>query len=300
MGESAPEVVPDVLPELTIILPVYNGAAHIADQLDALVDQSWSPRWEVLVVDNGSTDLTRVIVEQYVTRHPELIRVTDAPDAHNLAYVRNVGVRAALGTAVAFCDDDDLVGEAWVSAMGDALRDHALVGSHMEYRRLSSEPALSDRAEFQSNGIESVFGIPVVNGVSGVQRSLWDALGGNDETLHATGEDFDFAMRAHLHRGVEPHFAPDAIYHVRRRSSRKATFRQARRYGRAMAFLYARHARGQVGHRNSSKSAVWAWLWIGLHINEAFDTNRSVRWAWRAGTRLGRLEGSVRHRVVYL
>jgi len=45
---------------------------------------------------------------------------------------------------------------------------------------------------------------------------------------------------------------------------------------------------------------VWAWLWIVLHVNEAFDRSRSLRWAWRAGMRLGRLEGSIRARVLYL
>jgi glycosyltransferase involved in cell wall biosynthesis len=285
---------------LTVILPVYNGADSVGAQLDALVAQHWSEPWEVLVVDNASTDETPAIVASYASAHPDRVRVVAAPDAHNLAYVRNVGVRQARGTAVAFCDDDDLVGERWVPAMGDALRDHRLVGSRMEYARLSAEAALTDRADFQSEGIEEVFGIPVVNGVSGVQRALWDELGGNDETLAATGEDLDFAIRAHLHRGVEPHFAPDAVYHVQRRDHPASTFRQARRYGRAMALLYARYGRRRRGRRSTAKEVVWAWTWIGLHVGDLRAGDRAVRWAWRAGMRLGRLEGSVRHRVVYL
>jgi glycosyltransferase involved in cell wall biosynthesis len=292
---------PSPPPELTVILPVYNGAAHIAEQLDALVAQEWSHPWELLVVDNASTDLTPSIVEQCARRHPGLVRTISAPDAHNLSYVRNVGARAARADAFAFCDDDDIVGPAWVASMGDALHDHRLVGSHMEYGRLSPRAALTDRADFQSDHIETLFGVPVVNGVSGVQRSLWEALGGNDESLGATGEDLDFALRAHLQEGVEPYFATGAVYHVRRRGSRRTTFRQARRYGRALALLYRRYGSDRPGkQRNNVREVVWAWLWIGLHVNEAFDPSRSLRWAWRAGTRLGRLEGSLRQRVLYL
>jgi glycosyltransferase involved in cell wall biosynthesis len=290
----------DELPALSVILPVYNGATHLADQLDALVAQQWSRPWEVVVVDNASTDRTPAIIAGYVRDHPELIRSTTAPDAHNLSYVRNVGVRAARADAVAFCDDDDLVGERWVAAMGDALREHPLVGSHMEYARLSSGAALADRSDFQRHGIETIYGIPVVNGVSGVQRWLWEKLGGNDETLAATGEDLDFAMRANLQLGVDPWFADEAVYHVRRREDAASTFRQARRYGRAMALLYARHARHRKGQRNTAKEVAWAWLWIARHLPDRRDPDFAVRWSWRAGTRLGRFEGSLRHRVVYL
>jgi glycosyltransferase involved in cell wall biosynthesis len=289
----------DELPALSVILPVFNGAEHLAGQLDALVGQQWSRSWEVVVVDNASTDRTPTIIADYARAHPDLIRAASAPDAHNLSYVRNVGVRAARADAVAFCDDDDLVGERWVAAIGEALQAHPLVGSHMEYARLSSTAALADRSDFQSHGIETIYGIPVVNGVSGVQRWLWEKLGGNDETLDATGEDLDFAMRANLHLGVEPWFADDAVYHVRRREDAASTFRQARRYGRAMALLYARYAR-RTGQRSTAKEVAWAWLWIARHVTDRRDPAAAVRWSWRAGMRLGRLEGSVKHRVVYL
>lgn len=287
--------------DLSVIVPVYNGADTMGDQLDAVVAQTWDGgSWEVVVVDNDSNDDTAAIAERYAAAHPDLVRVVSAPAVHNLSYVRNVGVGAARGRAVAFCDDDDLVGEGWVRAMGEALRHHPLVGSRMEYARLSGADARAGRAEFQSDGIERLFGYPVVNGVSGVHRELWERLGGNDEALGATGEDLDFALRAHLEAGVEPYFAKDAVYHCQRRSGRGDTFRQARRYGRAMALLYRRYGQGRPRSRSTWKEVVWAWLWIVVHVNEAFDPERATRWAWRAGTRLGRLEGSVRQRVVYL
>lgn len=286
--------------ELSVILPVYNGADGIRGQLDQLLCQEWDRPWEIVVVDNDSTDDTPRILADYQQHHPDRLRVVAAPREHNLSYVRNVGVREARGRAVVFCDDDDLVGDRWVPVMGEALRHHPLVGSQMEYHRLNDDRALDGRADFQSQGIETVFGLPVVNGVSGVQRDLWDRLGGNDEQLHLASEDFDFALRAHLEAGVTPHFAEGALYHVRRRTGLKPTFRQARRYGRSAAVLYQRYARPRGVEPVRWKSVIVAWAWIIWNAPDAFRPDRQTRWAWRAGMRLGRIEGSLRARVLYL
>ncbi len=61
---------------LSIVLACYNGAETLADQLDGLAAQEWSQPWEVVFVDNRSTDNSRAIAEQYKDRLPNL-RVVD-------------------------------------------------------------------------------------------------------------------------------------------------------------------------------------------------------------------------------
>lgn len=284
---------------LTVILPVYNGAATMREQLDALVDQRWDGVWEILIVDNASTDDTASIAAEYASR-VDRVRVVSAPAEHNLSYVRNVGVAAARGRSVAFCDDDDVVGDGWVAAMGNALEAHRVVASRMEYATLSEPAALVGRGEFQSHGIETLFGYPVVNGASGWRRSLWLDVGGNDEALGFTGEDHDMALRAHLATGVEPYFCEDAVYHCRRRAGLGATFRQARRYGRAQALLFRRYGRGRPDARLSIGVAVKHWLWLVRHVLDVRRPAAQTLWAWRAGLRVGRLAGSLRYRTRYL
>lgn len=121
--------------DLSVVLAVRNGADTIEQQLDALVRSQWNGSWEILVVDNGSTDATPEIVAGYVLDDPR-VRVVQAVDHAGLSYARNVGVTQARGRAVAFCDDDDVVDPTWVAAMGDALREHRVVASHMEYESL--------------------------------------------------------------------------------------------------------------------------------------------------------------------
>jgi glycosyltransferase involved in cell wall biosynthesis len=284
--------------DLTVILPVRNGAATIAQQLDALMSSEWDGSWEVLIVDNGSTDATPELVASYVLRD-DRVRVTQALDHAGLSYARNVGVAHARGRAVAFCDDDDRVDPKWVAAMGEALREHRVVASHMVYETMSGPAALDGRADFQSKDVERLFGLPVVNGATGWNRALWLELGGNDESMRTTGEDFDMALRAHLEAGVEPYFAEAAVYHCRRRTGFKATFRQARAYGWSHVELYRRFGQGRVDRRRELRRALTTWYWLVKAFPTLRRADARTIWAWRAGQRVGRLEGCIRSRTLW-
>jgi glycosyltransferase involved in cell wall biosynthesis len=279
--------------DVSVIVCVRNGADRMHRQLDAVLGQEWDRPWELLVVDNGSTDDTAAVAAAYA-RRDERVRVVTADERRGLSYARNVGVAQARGRSVVFCDDDDRVGDGWLRAMGDALREHQVVAPRMEYAELSDPAALTGRADFQSNGVETVFGYPIVNGVGGWRRDLWLSLGGNDESLDYTGEDHDMALRAYLTKGVTPYFCADAVYHCGRRAGRGPTFRQARRYGRAQVVLARRYGRDRPGARAAPGTVLRQWAWIVKHLPDAFDAERSTEWAWRTGLRAGRLEGGLR------
>jgi glycosyltransferase involved in cell wall biosynthesis len=285
--------------ELSVILCVRNGAGSISDQLEALAAQEWDAPWEVLVVDHESTDATAQVVGAFIERDPRF-RMIAARAKRGLSFARNVGVANSTARAVAFCDHDDLVGERWVAAMGNALRDHAVVACRFDWNRVgNSGPALRGGI-FQHDRVEEIFGLPAVSGVSGWQRWLWEALGGNDETLTFTGEDFDMSIRAYLEYGVTPHFAADAVYHVARRAGLRPTFRQARAYGRSSVVIYDLYGSGRVDLRRARKQALKSWAWLVLHVFDLRDADAGPRWARQAGKRYGRLEQSIRSRTLWL
>jgi len=281
--------------DLTVIICVHNGAATIVRQLEALDRQSWDRPWDVLVVDNRSTDDTPAVVRAFARSHPR-VRTVAAPRSLGLAYARNVGVANTTAPAVAFCDDDDVVADGWVAAMGTALREHPIVASCLDWSRLQS----GGRSTFQRDGLGEVFGYKVAAGVSGWQRSLWNALGGNDEALTFTGEDFDMSIRAYLAHGVSPHFEPAAVCHVARRSGRRASFRQARRYGRASVVLYHRYGAGRTDRAAELKRSAKVWLWLVAHLPMLRSPDEGPLWARRAGLQIGRLEQSIKSRTLWL
>lgn len=287
-------------PALSVILCTLNGRATIRKQLEALAGQMTDRRFEVVVVDNGSTDDTTAVIKSFGELQGRL-RIVPAHQRKNLSYARNVGVEAASSEFLAFCDDDDIVGQGWVAAMSEALEHSPVVGSRLEYLRLNSADQLVGRARFQSERIGQIFGVPALSGAGfGCQRWLWDSVGGIDEDFGTTGEDFDFSMRIFESTGIEPVLVDGASYHYRLRSGGRGTFRQARRYGESHAQLYARHARGRADVKANAIDALHDWWWIATRAPLAALGKRRENWATHAGRRLGRLVGSIRYRVLWL
>jgi glycosyltransferase involved in cell wall biosynthesis len=93
-------------PLVSIVVPTYNRRALLAEAIDSIRDQS-CPSWELLVVDDGSTDGTAESLPA-----DSRIHLVAAPHGGNVARLRNLGLAGASGTYVAFLDSDDL----WVPA----------------------------------------------------------------------------------------------------------------------------------------------------------------------------------------
>ncbi|MEB3178485.1 MAG: glycosyltransferase, partial [Nostocaceae cyanobacterium] len=76
--------------KLSVILPCLNAANSIGAQIEALATQEYTDLWEIIVADNGSTDDTVAIVQEYQKRLDNL-RIIDASARPGVAYARNVG-----------------------------------------------------------------------------------------------------------------------------------------------------------------------------------------------------------------
>lgn len=104
-------------PHLSVIVPVRNGAEQLAESLPALrASDLASDRWELIVVDDGSTDRTAEVADRYADR---VLRLEGGP--RGPAYARNRGAEAARGDVLAFVDADVCVHRNALSAMVDTL-----------------------------------------------------------------------------------------------------------------------------------------------------------------------------------
>ena len=88
---------------VSVIIPVFNGEATIAAAIDSVLAQEFRGDVEVIVVNDGSTDATASVLDDYRGRVTVLDRVNGGP-----ASARNAGVRASRGEYVAFLDADDI------------------------------------------------------------------------------------------------------------------------------------------------------------------------------------------------
>ena len=104
----------------------YNRAAYLADTLDSLAGMPAAPgfSWDVLVVDNNSSDETRSVVEARVAGYP--VRLTYQFEARQgKSNALNAGMAAARATIIVFTDDDVKVGAGWITAAVRPLLDRA-------------------------------------------------------------------------------------------------------------------------------------------------------------------------------
>jgi glycosyltransferase involved in cell wall biosynthesis len=283
--------------KLSVVIPCYNAEDTLAEQLDALSGQSWDQPWEVVLADNRSTDRSREIAEGFRDRMPNL-RIVEASARQGQPFALNVGAEAALGTSLAFCDADDVVGDGWVAAIGNALAEHDFVACRWDVTRLNTEAVQRSRGNAQVGGLQPYTNPPFLphagGGTLGVKRALHLEVGGFDETLPVL-HDTDYCWRLQL-RGVTLHFVTDAVVHVRYRDTWRGVYQQARSYGAYNVLLYKLYRdRGMpaIDWRRGLKG------WIGVVKGSVFLYRPSARlpWARRLGWVIGRLEGSIKHRV---
>lgn len=116
--------------DITIAIPTYNGAKRFPDVLERLREQviSTSINWEILVVDNNSTDDTAAIIQAYQSELPQL-RYCFEPK-QGAAFARKLAFQEARGTLIGFLDDDNLPAQNWVAAAYDFAQEHPLAGAY--------------------------------------------------------------------------------------------------------------------------------------------------------------------------
>lgn len=281
---------------VSVIIPCFNEAKTIGNQLAALAHQRVDFDWEVIVVDNGSTDGTVTQAERFRDLLPQL-RIIQATDRRGAAHARNVGAEAARGRWLAFCDADDAVSGTWLQSVATDLETHPVVASRFDGRWLN--PGRNGRPLGQRHDIERLWYPPFLKHAGGSGLCVWkshhQAIGGFDERLRIL-EDADYSIRLQL-EGLDIHFSRRAVLHVRYPTDRSGLFRQARLWARANTAIYRRYGLG-------GQAVAEAWRGYAEGVWRAVRKLRKLRnprvrsaVVWQIGWHLGLLEGALIHRV---
>ena len=109
-------------PDVSIVVCTYNRASSLRRTLAALTAQITPPDliWELVIVDNNSTDTTRQVVQAFVDIAPIRVRSLFVPE-QGLSHARNAGLAHADGAIVGFTDDDVQPGPLWVAQIAAVL-----------------------------------------------------------------------------------------------------------------------------------------------------------------------------------
>ena len=96
------------MPKISIIIPVYNVQAYLKECLDSVINQTIKDDLEIIVVNDGSTDNSQKIIDEYVEKYPKLVK-SFIKENHGQGSARNYGVKKASGEYIGFVDADDYI-----------------------------------------------------------------------------------------------------------------------------------------------------------------------------------------------
>ncbi len=225
-------------PKISVVVASYNGGRTLPACLQSLSHVNY-PNYEVILVDDGSTDDTAQIAAQF----PH-VRTIHQPNL-GLSAARNTGIHAATGEIVAFTDSDCKVDEDWLYyIISDLLKtDACAIGGHNfpppEDDWIAGAVALSPGgpAHVMLNDREAEH-------IPGCNMAFWkwalDEINGFDVIYRAAGDDVDVCWRL-LQRGYKIAFSHAGfVWHYRRNTAR-AYLKQQRGYGVAESLLRYKH-----------------------------------------------------------
>lgn len=274
---------------LTVVIPLYQGEAHLTALLEALSSQVAPPPFEVVIADNGSRDAGPAIAREWRDRLP--VRLIDAADCRGQSAARNRGAAQAQFSCVVFLDQDDVPAPDYLARMSGALAQAPLVAARMELGKLNPGWRAQVRGVAQTTGLAA--GPPFqwgYGGSLGVRLDAFRAVGGFDEQLAPAAEDEDLCWRLQA-AGFRLMYATDAVLHYRIPRRWRDLLRQGYRYGLAQRVVDAKHkVPGRPGQ--SVAQLVLRLLIDGVRSLLSPSPLQRHRCAFLAGRRLGLLRHS--------
>jgi GT2 family glycosyltransferase len=215
-----------VRPLVSVVIPNWNGKKFLPECIDSLIEQTFCD-FEVILVDNGSTDGSAEFVEE---RYGEFIRIIRNKENLGFTGGNNVGIRSARGKYIVLLNNDTVVEPTWLGELVKAIGPDPQVGmwaskvySYHQRDRIEAVGELiywdglnRARGQFEQDQgqyeeLEEIFFPPGCGGM--YRKKVFDEIGVFDEDFFAYGDDAEIGIRARL-AGWKCLYVPQAVvYH---------------------------------------------------------------------------------------
>jgi len=225
-------------PKVSVIVAAYNGARTLEACLDSLTKLNY-PNYEVILVDDGSTDATAQLAAAFKT-----VRCIHQPN-RGLSAARNTGLAAAMGEVIAYTDCDCRADEDWLYYLIADLLENDVVGVGGHNLLPPDDSAVAAAVMVSPGGPAHVMLTDrLAEHIPGCNMAFYawalEEIGGFDPIFRTAGDDVDICWRLQQ-RGLQIGFSPSGFVWHYRRSTVRAYLKQQRGYGEAEALLVRRH-----------------------------------------------------------
>ncbi|MDZ7374644.1 MAG: glycosyltransferase [candidate division KSB1 bacterium] len=202
---------------VTVVTPCFNRARYIGRAIESVLANKF-PSYEMIVVDNGSTDGSQDVVESYERKTHGKVRLI-RNDKNVIAYSLNLGVRAAQGKYISQLDSDDEYTPDTLGAMVEYLESHPECALAISYYDLIDpdgaplhEFGIIRHLEYNRNNILRVDGAGAVR--TWHKKVILEFGGFNEDQFGHYGEDYDLVLK--VSEKYEVGRVHQVLYHYRR------------------------------------------------------------------------------------
>jgi len=259
-------------PRISVVVCTFNGSRTIAGTLGGLGKLDY-PDYEVIVVDDGSTDRTAEIAAAYPVR---LVRTRN----QGLSAARNEGMRAATGSIVAYIDDDAWPDPHWLQYLAWTFLTTTYAGVGGPNIPPPGDGPIAECVAHAPGGPVHVLisaqeaeHIPGCN--CAFRKECLETVGGFDPVFRSAGDDVDLCWRL-IEHGWKIGFQPAAMVWHHRRNSLRAYWKQQKGYGKAEALL----ERKWPSKYNAAGHATWMGRLYGKGVTQALSRWRIYQGTW--------------------
>ncbi len=179
------------MPRVSIILPTYNGEKYLKQAIDSILAQTYTD-WELILVDDCSTDATADIIEQYA-RSDARIRAIHNTSNQKLPASLNIGFAAAQGEYFTWTSDDNLYLPDAITVMVQYLDEHeeiSMVRASMDF--IDAEGRITGQSETYTD--EKMYAFNCLGACFMYRRAVRDEIGDYDVNTYCA-EDYDYWLR---------------------------------------------------------------------------------------------------------
>jgi GT2 family glycosyltransferase len=235
LDKNNPFMITQISPKVTIIIPNYNGVQHLTYCLPFVISQTY-PNFEIVLVDNGSTDNSISFIKQHF---PQIQLIANKSNL-GFAEANNLAIQATTAPYIVTLNNDTLVKDNWLSEMMNVAQSQAKVGMvackilNLRYHHLMDSAGMDiDQAGMAWNRYNNLPNNPTEtepyevfcpNGAAALyKRAMLEETGLFDEAFFAYCEDMDLGWRGRL-MGWQCLYVPTAIvYHYHSATSKQGS-----------------------------------------------------------------------------
>jgi lipopolysaccharide/colanic/teichoic acid biosynthesis glycosyltransferase/glycosyltransferase involved in cell wall biosynthesis len=264
---------------ISVIIPVKDGEQTLDRCLQAVIQQQGHDiPYEVIIVDDGSSDDTVSIAQQYD------VHVLSQPNGGPAA-ARNTGAKLARGDLLVFLDADCEPTPGWLAALLAALENPEIVAAKGVYRTRQQAPVarfVQQEYVHKYRRLKRQRYIDFIDTYSAIyRRNVFVQNGGFDTTFTgATAEDADLSFRL-ARKGYKMAFAPQAVVYHQHDENLKQYVQRKFGYGYWRAYIYNRMPEKAGGDSHTPRSLRWQIPLFGLGFAALLAT-LFVPQAWMA------------------